>query len=372
MNSLSISLLIRYIRDRLFLGAYAMSQSFSSRIPLLILLAALLALLAYLNWPQAEVSKQKHQRIISVTTVNAEKTAFRDVIDALGNVRANEQVQITSQSSDIVERVSFDDGQVVEKGQLLVQLNNVEEVAKVKELEANLAESVSQLNRFQGLLDKKATSKSQVEEQEAKTKAISAQLLSARAKVSERRITAPFNGVIGFKEISVGSFVESADVITTLDDIAIVKVDFSVPERFFTTIKIDQPIIARNSAYQKQTFMGKITSVDPRIDTDTRMVRVRAQIANEDFKLRPGMLLTIEVERNVEQVMQLPESAIIPIQKRHFVFVIEDSKALRKEVMVGRRKPGIVEITSGLALNEKVVIEGALKLRDGSQVAISE
>ena len=349
-----------------------MKNAVTSRIPFIFLLVSLLALLAYLNWPQQQQQKQQHKRIVSVTTVVAEKTPYKDIVEALGNVRANEQVHITSQSSDVVEQVSFVDGQLVEKGQLLVQLNNVEEAAKVKEFEANLAESVSQLNRFQDLLTKKATSKSQVEEQEAKTKAISAQLLSARAKLNERRIVAPFDGIIGFREISVGAFITSGDVITTLDDIATVKVDFSVSEQFFTTIKIDQKIYAKSRAYPEIAFIGRISSVDPRIDMDTRTVRVRAEIENTDLKLRPGMLLTIEVERHIDHVLQLPESAIIPIQDKQFVFVVEQDKAVRKSVKTGRRKPGLVEIIDGLNMGEHVVIEGALKLRDGSQVAVSE
>jgi membrane fusion protein (multidrug efflux system) len=297
---------------------------------------------------------------------------FKDVIEAVGNARANEQVLITSKYADLVDEVSFNDGDLVSKGDILVRLNSQEEAAKVKELEANLAESVAQLNRYQDLFDKKATSKSQVDQQEAQTKAIAAQLLSAKTKLNDLIITAPFDGILGFRQISVGAYVKAGDVITSLDDLSTVKVDFSVPERFYTAVSVGQTIKATNTASRDKVFSGKVTSVDPRIDNATRMVKVRAEIPNSALLLRAGMLLNINVERSVEQVLQVPESAIIPIEDKHFVFVIDSGKALRKEVQTNRRKPGIVEITGGLAEGEPVVVEGALKLRDGTAVNVLE
>lgn len=349
-----------------------MSTSIKSRLPFYILLLALVVLVAYLNWPQESVQKKRHQRVVAVKVATVKQDEFKDVIEALGNVRANEQVLITSQYADVVEEVTFTDGQIVKKGDTLVKFNDQEEYARVKELEANLAESVAQLNRYQGLLSKKATSKSQVDEQEAKTKAITAQLLSAKSKLSALTIHAPFDGVLGFREISVGSYVKSGDVITSLDDLSIVKVDFSVPERFFTTIKVGQTVNAANTAYGDESFVGRISSVDPRIDNITRMVKVRAEVPNNEFKLRPGMLLTIEVERKIDNVMQIPESSIIPIEDKHYVFVIADNVAQRKEIQVGRRKPGIAEVLGGLHVDDFVVTEGALKLREGSQVNVLE
>ncbi|WP_448551915.1 efflux RND transporter periplasmic adaptor subunit [Thalassotalea montiporae] len=349
-----------------------MSSSIKSRLPFIFIFGLLAALIITINWPAEQGEKKSRQRIVPVKTAAAHTEEFKDVIEALGNARANEQVLITSNYSDIVEEVSFQDGEIVKKGDILVRLNNQEEAAKVRELEANLAESVAQLNRFQDLLTKRATSKSQVDQQEAQTKAIAARLLSARTKLNELTISAPFDGVLGFREISVGAFVQSGDVITSLDDLSTVKVDFSVPERFYTTIAVGQAIEATNTAYDDKVFMGKIVSVDPRIDNATRMVKVRAEIPNSDYALRAGMLLSINVERSVEQVLQVPESAIIPIEDNHYVFVVSDGKAMRKQVIVGRRKPGMVEIKSGLDENQPVVVEGALKLRDGTQVKVLE
>lgn len=349
-----------------------MSSAFSRRLPLILLLSVLIALVVYLQWPDAKSTKEKHQRIVSVKTAVIAQAAFVDAIEAVGTARANEQVLITSKYSDLVDDISFQDGDVVKKGDILVRLNSREEAAKVKELEANLAESVAQLNRFQDLFTKKATSKSIVDQQEAKTKAISAQLLSAKIKLNDLTIKAPFSGMLGFREISLGALIDVGDVITSLDDLDVIKVDFAIPERYLTTVSVGQTIEATNIAYRAQVFNGTVTSIDSRIDSVTRTLKVRAKIPNSDHKLRAGMLLNINIIRNVEQILQVPESAVIPIEDEHFVFVVEAGKALKKQFNIGRRHHGFVEVLGGLSSGTEVVIEGALKLRDGSSVNVLE
>lgn len=347
-----------------------MSKTIISKLPLISILLVLIALIVYLQWPEAVQEKKKHQRIVSVKTTKVKVAEFKDVVKALGTTRANEQVEITTKYSDLVDDISFNDGQRVKKGDVLVQLNNQEAKGKVRELQANLAESEAQLNRFQDLLARNATSRSLVDEQEAKTKAISAQLSTAQTILNSLTIKAPFDGILGFRQISVGAFVNSGDIITSLDDLSKVKVDFSVPERFLTTLNIGQTITAISTAYRNEIFVGKISSIDSRIDAITRTLKVRAEIDNQDFKLRPGMLLNVSIERQVDTVLQLPESAIIPIENDHFIFVVEQDKAKKVSVKIGRRQPGIVEIISGVSAGSVVVIEGALKLRNGSSVKV--
>ena len=342
----------------------------SRRLPLLLLVTMLVVLAVYLQWPKTKITQEKNQRVVSVKTVVIALADFKDAVEAIGTSRANEQVLITSKYSDLVDDISFQDGETVKKGDILVRLNSQEEAAKVKELQANLAESVAQLNRFQDLFDKKATSKSLVDQQEAKTKAIAAQLLSAKIKLDDLTIKAPFSGVLGFREISLGALVDVGDVITSLDDLSIIKVDFSIPERYLNTIAVGQRIEATNTAYQSEEFIGKVSSIDSRIDPVTRTLKVRAEISNGDHKLRAGMLLNLQVVRNVEKVLQLPESAVIPIEDEHFVFVIEDGKAVKKSFKIGRRYHGFVEVLSGLDHNSEVVVEGALKLSNGTAVNV--
>ncbi len=351
------------------------NNSIMSRLPLFLILFFLVGLVIYLQWPKAEQKERKFQRIVSVKVTTVKLSDFKDSIEAIGTARANEQVFITSKYSDLIEQVFFNDGQLVKQGDVLVRLNNQEELAKVSELEANLSESMAQLKRFQELLSSKATSKSLVDQQEAKTKAIAAQLKSARTKLNDLSIKAPFDGVLGFREVSLGAYINTGDVITSLDDLSLIKVDFTLPERFLPTIKLGQPVTALNTAYKNQQFVGQISSIDTRINPVTRTLKVRAEIPNESLALRPGMLLNIEVLRKVETLLQLPESAIIPIENKHFVFIIngenpQEQTAIRKSISIGRRLPGIVEVLDGVNTNDLVVTEGALKLRDGAKVKV--
>ncbi|QDP00538.1 efflux RND transporter periplasmic adaptor subunit [Thalassotalea sp. PS06] len=341
-----------------------------SRLPLILLAVVLTALIVYLQWPEQSSERERRAHTVTVKTSPVIRAEFSDEFEALGTANANEQVIITAQYSDIVESIHFDDGDKVEKGDILVQLANTEEVAKVKELESDLAEAESQLRRFNDLLARNVGSISQRDEQLSKTQSIRAQLKSAQAVLDNLTIRAPFSGQLGFRQVSVGALVSNGEAITSLDDLDMIKVDFSVPERFLPTVSVGQTIKARNVAYPDELFRGTVTSIASRIDALTRTVKIRAQLPNYEGKLRPGMLMGITIKRKVEEIMQLPESAVIPFEDSHFVFVADQGVAKRKPVVIGRRKPGIVEIISGLDLAEDVVVEGALKLRDGAKVKI--
>lgn len=350
--------------------ATSSTSAFTSRLPLLIILTILVALIAYLQWPEAKQEKSKYKRVVAVKMIPVVLAEFIESVEAVGTARANEQVVITSKYSDLVDEIYFDDGQTVKKGAVLVKLNNQEELAKVNELKANLSESKAHLKRLSELLASRATSKSIVEQQEAKTKAIEAQLVSARAKLNDLTIRAPFSGVLGFREVSKGAYIDSGDTITSLDDLSVIKVDFHLPERLLTHIHVGQQVSAANTAYRDKEFIGKITAIDSRIDSSTRSIKVRANISNEALKLYPGMMLNISVLLQVENILQLPESSIIPIENTHYVFVENEGSAVRKAIKIGRRHPGVVEVISGLVEGEQVVVEGALKLRDGTAISI--
>ena len=345
-------------------------STLKSRLPLFIILVVLIALISYLQWPVSSLSGNASSRVVSIKMIPVTQVEFIESVEAVGTARANEQVIITSKYSDLVESVYFEDGQQVNAGDVLVTLNNKEERAKVNELLANLSESKAHLERLSELLASRSTSKSMVEQQQAKTKAIEAQLVSARAKVNDLIIRAPFKGTLGFREVSKGAYVNAGNRITSLDDVSMIKVDFHLPERLLTHIHVGQQLSAANIAYRNKNFAGEITAIDSRIDSSTRTIKIRAIINNQALKLHPGMLLNISVLLDVENILQLPESSIIPIENKHYVFTEVENKAVRKTIKIGRRGRGLVEVVSGLVEGEQVVIEGALKLREGVDVNI--
>ena len=292
-------------------------------------------------------------------------------IEALGTAKANESVSISVQQTDVVQALHFDDGQVVKQGQLLITLNSREEQARVNELLVNLSEAKRQLKRISNLAKENAASAQLLDEQQARVKALKAQLEVAKSRLAELEVKAPFAGQLGIRQVSVGALLRPGDVVTTLDDLHLVKLDFSISEQHLASLAIGQQLIASSVAYPGENFSGKVASIDPRIDPLTRSVRVRAVIDNPDFKLRPGMLLQVELQKQQLQTLLVPEEAVIPVNQQQFVYVVDkEMQVSRKEISIGHRKPGVVEVRSGLQQGDLVVVEGALKLKPGAKVKL--
>lgn len=344
-------------------------QSGKALFPFLISLLVIFSVYLYLpasQGEQANFSSKPTQ--VSAHTVSAQENII--TIEAIGSARANQAVYIKSAQSDYVTNIYFKDGDLIQKGQKLVQLQNKQEQFTVKELSINLQEEKRQLARLTELSRSQATAKSLLEEQLARVDASEAQLENAKTKLSEMTITAPYSGLLGKREISVGAYVNNNTVITTLDDISTIKVDFKVPEKYLAQLKTGMTVKAQNDAYPDQTFSGKVTHISSRIDSTTRSVEVTASFTNELGRLRPGMLLNTALELSSAQALMVPEKALIPLQDKHFVFQIQQGIAKRVEVHVASRNNGWVVIDSGLNDGEKIVTEGLIKIRSGSKVSI--
>ena len=220
------------------------------------------------------------------------------------------------------------------------------------------------------MAQKSVASKQLLDEQEANVKALKAQLEVAKAQLEELELRAPFSGLLGVRQVSLGALVMPGDLIATLDDLHIIKMDFTIAESHLPSVRKGQQVSATSAAYPGETFEGEISSIASRVDPVTRAIQIRAIIDNKDLKLRPGMLLQINLEKDILNTLTLPEGALVPIEDKQFVFVIKGDKVERQEVKVGLRKPGIAQITSGLKEGDQVVIEGALRLREGSVVNV--
>ena len=339
--------------------------------PLLIALGVCIGLVIYLYLPK-DVSQQVKAASATLVIVHkVQEEKFEVLVEALGTAKANESVLITAQTSDIVQKVHFEDSDVVEQGQLLLELNNQEEKARLAALDVNLKEAQRQLKRISDLAKNNVASEQLLDEQQAKVKALKAQYLVSQTQLEQLQIMAPFDGLLGVRQVSVGALIKPGDAVTTLDDLSTIKVDFDIAEAHLSSVAIGQGIRATSIAYPGEVFEGKIASIGSRVDTSTRSVTIRAYISNQNLTLRPGMLLQILLQKQVFNTLVLPETALVPIEDKQFVFVVIDNKATKVQVEVGRRKPGVVQVVSGLKVGDVVVIEGALKLRDGSSVKTS-
>jgi membrane fusion protein (multidrug efflux system) len=300
--------------------------------------------------------------------VRAEKISFE--IEALGTTHANESVDITSKVVNQVTAVRFDEGQQVSRGQVLVELDSAQVRADLAAAEAALAESRSQYDRSRELYTTKVLSDSQIEQIEAAYKANDARVASARARVNDTVIRAPFAGRVGLRRVSVGSLISPGTVITTLDDTSTVKLDFTIPETFLSAVHPGLDITAHSVAYPDTRFAGKVGSVDSRVDPATRSVTVRALIPNRQGLLKPGMFLTVRLSRGAVDALLVPEQALVPEQGDMYVFVVSDGTAAKRKVRIGQRRVGDVQVVEGLAAGDMVVTEGTQKLRDGASVKL--
>ena len=318
--------------------------------------------------PGGQGGAQGGAQAMPVVTAAAHTEALARELRALGTAKANEAVEITSKLSNIVTAVRFADGQRVTRGQVLVQLDNAQARADLLVAQAALTESTSQYNRSRELLATQVVSKSQFDQLEATKNANAARVDAARARLEDTVIRAPFSGRVGLRRVSLGSLVNPGTAITTLDDLGAMKVDFSVPENSLSMLRNGLPVSAVSAAYPGKRFVGKVESIDSRIDATTRSVTVRAVVPNPDGLLKPGMFLTVELTRDQRQALVIPEEALVPEQDKQYVFVVENGKSLRREVQIGQRRPGSVEIVAGIKAGERVVVEGTVKVRDGGAV----
>ncbi|MCH7805914.1 MAG: efflux RND transporter periplasmic adaptor subunit [Proteobacteria bacterium] len=296
---------------------------------------------------------------------------FADIIEAIGTARANESVTLTAQISDTVQKVHFTDGAEVEAGTILVTLTNAEELANVSGALASYTEARQQFERTKPLVDKGALSQASMDAATRTLDEATARLNAARARAGDYVITAPFAGLLGLRQVSPGTLVSPGTEITTLDDITIIKLDFSIPERFISILRPGQEIAAKAAAYPDMEFRGIVKTINSRVNPVTRAVAVRAEIDNRDRYLRPGMLLTVDLVSNLKEALSVPEKSLIPVGGSQFVFVVsEDNKVERIEIEVGRRYGSRVEILSGLKAGDLIVISGLLRLGPGMAVRV--
>lgn len=305
---------------------------------------------------------------VPVVSRTVEMQPLARELKALGTARANEAVEITAKTSNIVSAVRFRDGERVSRGAVLVELDSAQARADLAAAIAALTESESQYRRAQELLPTQSLSTSQFEQIVATRAANAARVDAARARLEDTIIRAPFAGRVGLRRVSVGGLISPGTVITTLDDTSIIKVDFAVPENNLTALRAGLLVSVSSTAYPGRVFRGKVASVDSRVDSTSRSLQVRAELPNGDGSLKPGMFLNVELLRDERRAIVIPEEAIVPDQDRQFVFVVNGDMAVKREVRTGLRRPGSVEVVSGLKPGERIVVEGTVKLRDSGPI----
>ncbi len=310
----------------------------------------------------------------AVIVAVVQQKAFVDEIEALGTLRANESVDLTASVTELVTAVNFEDGERVTKEKILVEMDSAEEQALLGEEKSTLEEAERQLKRTGRLAAQGVSTESLFDERTREVKTAKARIQAIQSRIDQRHIKAPFDGVVGLRNISVGSLIQPGTLVTTIDDDSVMKLDFSVPALFLSTLKPSVHIEAYTNAYPDEMFTGTISSVNSRVDPITRAIVARALIENPKRKLKPGLLMRVTLQKNPRQALVVPEQAIVTNADTHAVFVVEQEEAqtiaTKREVTIGARRKGEVEILSGVAENDLVIVHGLLKAKPGKPVTI--
>lgn len=335
--------------------------------------ALLLALPATL-WPASAAAASAEQPPTAVIVEKVGRQYIADRLEALGTLQANETVRITANVSDTISRVNFDDGQAVEAGDVLVELTSAEEDALLAEAESLADEARRQYERIDRLVAQGNAAESLLDERRREWRTAEARLEAVRSRLEDRLIVAPFSGHVGLRHVSPGALVSPGDVITTLVDDSRMKLDFTIPSLYLTTVRRGTGIEASSPVFPNRSFAGEVASVDSTIDPVTRSITVRAIIPNEQRDLVPGMLMTLNLLRNEREAIVISEEAIIPRGENTFVMVVNTSTepytAEQRLVQIGTRMPGQVEVVSGLEVGESIISHGTLRVRPGTPVRI--
>ena len=309
-------------------------------------------------------------RTVAVTTAVLQPQAFNDTLQAIGTASAHESVIVTAKVSETVQQVHFDSGDVVPKGAVLITLSGQQQQASLAEAQASAREADRLYKRQSELAAQQLIARSQLDTQRAARDAANARVAQVRAQLGERTIRAPFAGVLGIRQVSPGALVTPGTPIATLDNLKQVYVDFPVPEGALAQVAPGQRVRGRAEAFPGRVFEGVVTTIAARIDPATRAVTVRADFPNPERELRPGMLVTVEVQRPVRQALLVPEISVVQVGQTSFVYrVKEDGTVEQARVAIGTRRDGKAEVVEGLEAGQRIVVDGTGKLRPGDKVA---
>lgn len=342
-----------------------------SRLPLCLLTAAVLALSACKPKPAGAAGAGAFA--LQVIAVPTRQQPVVESIGLVGTVTPNEMVELKSETDGIVREINFSEGQKVQKGDLLVMLDDTKFAAQLVQAEANLQLAKTSFDRVKQLLADKLISQQEYDQADANFSANEAAVNVMRRQLKDARVVAPFAGYTSARQISPGQVISKATLLTALVDLDTVKVEVGVPERYLGELALGQHIDFTVAAHPKESFKGEIYFISPQLDAGTRTALVKARIANPGGKLRGGMFASLNLTLKLrDSALVIPEPAIINNGDTTMVFVVTATNTVfMKPIRTGLRLAGKAEVLSGLTAGEVIVVEGIQKLRPGAPVRLS-
>ncbi|MDX1804101.1 MAG: efflux RND transporter periplasmic adaptor subunit [Alcanivorax sp.] len=312
----------------------------------------------------------------AVSTATAHEDQWALSLQAVGTIKAVNGVQVTTQAAGEVRTIHFQSGDQVKKGDLLVALDARADQANLNAAEANARLAEQDFNRYQRLYKQGSVSKSELDNRRAQRDQTRAQATAQRQLVDYKTIKAPFDGELGIRQVDLGQYLQPGTPIVTLQQLAPIYVDFTLPEQNLATLKKSLNVHVTLDAYPNRTFDGKVTAIEPGADPETRNFKVQATLANDDHLLRPGMFANVDIQLpQSEQVVVIPRTAVSFAPYGNAVFVITDGKdgqkiAKKTFIKLGHNRGDLVAVTNGLKSGDEVATSGLLKLRNNGAVKI--
>lgn len=317
----------------------------------------------------------------TVSSTTATSSDWQPKIDAVGSLRAVRGADLSLEVPGVVEEITFNSGDEVQEGQLLLRLRNADEVARLKSLEATAQLAQITYDRDVKQLKAQAISQAIVDNDEASLRNAKAQVDTQKAIVDKKYLRAPFTGKLGLRQIDLGQFLSAGTVIATLQALDPIFVDFLLPQQSVAKLSTGQAVKVKVDAFPSRVFEGKITAINPKIETASRNIQVRATLPNDDQKLLPGMFATVELETGAaERLVTLPQTAVVYNPYGSVVYMVDDKgkgpdgkpqlTARQVFVTTGATRGDQVAITKGVSEGDTVVTSGQLKLRNGAPLAI--
>ncbi|WP_312172132.1 efflux RND transporter periplasmic adaptor subunit [Stutzerimonas kunmingensis] len=351
-----------------------------------VVVVAILAALKFNSIYQQIQQFQAPKPAIDVETELARRMDWQSRLPAIGTLKASQGIDLSVEIAGTITDVQFQSGEKVSKGQAMVLLDSEMEQASLASAEADLNLSRLEFQRARSLLDRQAISRSEYDRLNAESQKAAASVAQLRASLSKKRILAPFSGTIGIRQVDVGDYIAAGTPIATLQDLTTLYVDFFLAEQHVPLLKLGQRVQLQVAAYPGERFEGVISALNPKVETTTRNVQVRAELGNPDGRLLPGMFADLQVLLPTETAqVVIPETAITYTLYGNSVLLVTEGTppegvssdepylvAERRFVTTGERRDGLTVVLDGLEGGEQVITAGQLKLDSGTHVAIGE
>jgi membrane fusion protein (multidrug efflux system) len=317
----------------------------------------------------AQSPQSKAPPAVPVEVAKVKTGTVVDEAGAIGTLVSNESVIVRPEVAGRITQIHFREGQRVEEGSLLFNLDDSVPRADLADANARLQLGRRNYERAKELFARKAGTGRARDEAQSQLETARAAVQVAKARLEKMQIHAPFSGVIGLRKVSVGDYVTAGQDLVNLENISPIKVDFSIPERYLSALSTGLAVVVNADAFSDRSFEGEVYAIDPKIDPEARSIHVRALVDNADRLLRPGLFVRVKLQLSRrENAIIVPEEAIVPRGQDRFVFTVVDGTARMTKVTLGQRRYGEVEIVSGLDRDAEVVVAGQLKIRDGAPV----